>query len=382
MPEPAAALEAPDAVVIGGGIAGAAAGHFLSAAGARVVLLEAEPVLAHHTTGRSAAVYLENYGAEPVRRLVLASRPFLADPPEGLTEAPLLSPRGLLEVAPPGRDDLVAAQAERGAALVPSIRALTPAQAAAECPVLRPDMIAGAVLEPEAADIDVMGLHQAFLRGIRHGGGQVRAHAPVTGLARAGADWVVSTPGGPLRTPVVVNAAGAWGDRVAELAGVRPVGLRPLRRTAFIATLPPGVDARGWPLVQDLTDCWYFKPEGDALMCSLAEEVLVEPGDPRPQDEDVALALERINDVTTLRLRHVRTAWAGLRTFAPDRVPVIGPDPDVPGFVWMVGLGGFGIMTAPAAGALAAASALAARLPEALAALGVDPQACGAARLR
>jgi D-arginine dehydrogenase len=372
----------PDAVVIGGGIAGAAAGYFLTASGARVVVLEAEPVLAHHTTGRSAAVYLENYGADPVRRLALASRSFLEAPPDGLAEGPLLSPRGLLEVAGPGLAGLVAEHAQRGAALVPSIRQLTAQEAASVCPVLLPEMLSGAVLEPDATDIDVMGLHQALLRGIRRSGGEVRTRAPVTGVAREGSTWRVETSAGALRAQVVVDAAGAWGDGVATMAGVRPVGLRPLHRTAFIATLPPGMDARGWPLVQDLSDGWYFKPEGDALMCSLADEAPAEPGDPRPRDEDVALALERINDVTTLRLRHVRTAWAGLRTFAPDRVPVIGPEPDAPGFVWVVGLGGFGIMTAPAVGALAAASALGVDLPQSLTRFGLDAQSCGPARLR
>jgi len=371
-----------DAVVIGGGIAGAAAGHFLSTAGARVVLLEREPVLAHHTTGRSAAVYLENYGGDVVRRLALASRAFLEEPGEGLAEAPLLTPRGLLDVAAPGLDDLVVEHARRGAALVPGIRALTPDQAAEACPVLRPEMLAGAVLEPDARDIDVMGLHQAFLRGIRAVGGEVRAHAPVTGIERVGGDWQVTTPAAQWQAPLVVNAAGAWGDRLAGLAGVRPVGLRPLHRTAFIATLPSGVDARAWPLVQDLAEGWYFKPEGDALLCSLADEVLVEPGDARPRDEDVALALERINEVTTLGLRHVRTAWAGLRTFAPDRVPVVGVDPDAPGFVWVVGLGGFGIMAAPAIGELAAASALGTQVPPALAALGATFADYGVTRLR
>jgi D-arginine dehydrogenase len=378
MPEDATA----DAIVIGGGIAGAAAAYFLSRAGVRVLLLEQEPVLAHHTTGRSAAVYLENYGAAPVRRLALASRPFLAAPPAGLAEAALLSPRGLLEVAGPGLDDLVAEQATRGAALVPSIRQLTAAEAAEVVPVLRPDMLSGAVFEPEATDIDVMGLHQAFLRGIRQDGGQVRTRAPVVALARQGNHWRVRTPESELAASLVVNAAGAWGDRVAAMAGVRPVGLRPLHRTAFIATLAPGLAAGRWPLVQDLCEGWYFKPEGDALLCSLADEVLSEPGDPRPRDEDVALALERINEVTTLNLRHVRTAWAGLRTFVADRIPVIGVDPDAPGFVWLVGLGGFGIMTAPAAGAVAAASATGCELPEPFAASDLDPGLYLAARLR
>jgi D-arginine dehydrogenase len=362
-----------DVVVIGGGIAGASAGCFLARAGARVVVLEAEPVLAHHTTGRSAAVFLENYGADPVRRLTLASRPFLAAPPEGSAEAPLLAPRGLLDVGGPEHREALEEHARHGAALVPSVRWVSPQEATELCPVLRPERLAGGVLEPDAQDIDVMGLHQVFLRGLRAAGGEVRTGERVLDLQRDGGGWVVRTGQGDWRAGLVVNAAGAWGDIVAELAGVPRVGLRPLHRTAFVADLPPGVDARGWPLVQDIAEGWYCKPEGDALLCSLADEAPAEPGDPRPREEDVALAIERIGEATTLQLRHVRTAWAGLRTFAPDRAPVVGPDPRAPGFVWLVGLGGFGIMTAPALGMLAAATALGEPLAVELAERGVNP---------
>ncbi|HEX6887055.1 MAG TPA: FAD-binding oxidoreductase, partial [Candidatus Nanopelagicales bacterium] len=259
-----------EVVVIGGGIAGASAACFLAQAGARVTILEAEPVLAHHTTGRSAAVYLENYGADPVRRLTLASRAFLAAPPTGLTDVPLLAPRGLLDVGGPGSAEQVQAHAVRGAALVPGVRALTPEECVEWCPVLLPQLLSGGVLEPDAQDIDVMALHAAFLRAVRAGGGQVLAHTPVVALERADGRWLVTTPEGAVGADLVVNAAGAWGDAVAALAGVAPVGLRPLHRTAFIATLPAGADARRWPLVQDLAERWYFKPEGDGLLCSLA----------------------------------------------------------------------------------------------------------------
>jgi D-arginine dehydrogenase len=371
-----------DAVVIGGGIAGAAAGCFLARAGARVTVLEAEPVLAHHTTGRSAAVFLENYGADPVRRLTLASRSFLAAPPDGLAEAALLTPRGLLDVGGPEHRAALEEHAQHGAALVPGVRWVSPQEATELCPVLRPERLAGGVLEPDAQDIDVMGLHQVFLRGLRAAGGQVRTGERVEALHRDGDGWVVRTGTGTLRPALVVNAAGAWGDVVAELAGVPAVGLRPLHRTAFVADLPAGLDARRWPLVQDIDEGWYCKPEGDALLCSLADETPAEPGDPRPREEDVALAIERIGEATTLQLRRVRTAWAGLRTFAPDRAPVVGPDPDARGFVWLVGLGGFGIMTAPALGMLAAATALGQPLPTDLAERGVVPADYAPARLR
>ena len=384
VPEPTVRTptEHVDVVVVGGGIAGVATAHFVATAGASVVLLDREPVLAHHTTGRSAAQYLENYGAEEVRRLALASRPFFEDPPEGLMEASLLSPRPMLEVGGPDAADRAREHAARGAALVPSIRLLDAAGAVARCPVLRPECIGAAVLEPDSMDIDVMALHQGFVRGLRQGAGQVRTGEPVVGLEGTGDGWIVRTPTAVIAARVVVNAAGAWGDELARLAGVAPVGLAPLRRSAFTVSLPAGLDARDWPLVHDLDGGWYFKPEGDGLLCSLADETLEEPRDTRPLEEDVALAIDRINAATTLGLRHVRTAWAGQRTFAADQIPVVGQAPDAPGFVWVVGLGGFGIMTAPAVGRLAAAAVLGEPLDEDMAALGIDPAAYGAARFQ
>jgi D-arginine dehydrogenase len=348
-----------DVVVVGGGIAGAAAGHFLAGAGAHVLLLEQEPVLAHHTTGRSAAQFLGHYGGPAVRRLTRASRPFLESPPDGLVDVPLLSPRSALEVGGPDDRDALAEYVRGGEGVVPGIRLLSVDEAVEVCPVLRPEALGGAVLEPEAMDIDVMALHQGFVRGLRRAGGSIRSRAAVSGIDRTpGGDWQVWTGGGRVRTRLLVDAAGAWGDRVAVMAGVRPVALRPLRRTAFTVGLPGPMTARGWPLVHDHHERWYFKPEGDGLLCSLADEAPDVPSDPRPRDEDVALAIERINAATSLGLRHVRRAWAGLRTFAPDRVPVIGPDPDHPRFVWAAGLGGFGIQTAPGLGMLVAATAL------------------------
>ncbi len=371
-----------EAIVVGGGIAGASAAFFLARAGAGVVLLEREPVLAHHTTGRSAALYLQNYGTSSVRRLTLASRDFLESPPAGLVEAALLAPRPALEVGAPGEIDLVRSQARAATELVPSSRLLDPGEAVELCPVLRPQALSGAVLELGSSDIDVMALHAGFIRGLRRAGGRVRTSAGVVAVDPSAQGWRARTASETLSAPVLVNAAGAWADELAGLAGVAPAGLQPLHRTAFLATLPEGMNARGWPLVEDLGERWYFKPEGDGLLCSPADATPAPPGDARARDEDVALAIERINEVTTLGLRHVRSAWAGLRTFAPDRIPVVGPDPDAPGFVWLAGLGGFGIMTAPALGMLAAGEAFGLPVDPQLAAAGVDPGDYRIGRLR
>ena len=238
--------------------------------------------------------------------------------------------------------------------------------------------------EPDAADIDVAGLHQAYVSAMRRLGGEVRAASPVAELTRVGPAWRAQVGDGTVLAERVVDAAGAWGDALAGLAGVRPVGLQPRHRTAFTTTLPDAWDpaeAKTWPMIQDIGEGWYFKPEGDGLLCSLAEEEPSEPCDAKVRELDVALALDRIDEATTLGLRHVRSSWAGLRTFSPDRDLVLGPDPAEPSFSWYVGLGGFGIQTAPAAGELVAALALGDALPPEARSAGVDPVALSPARL-
>ncbi|MGH8957866.1 MAG: NAD(P)/FAD-dependent oxidoreductase [Acidimicrobiia bacterium] len=342
----------PSVVVIGGGIAGVSAAYELVQAGCAVILLEGEAVLGSHSTGRSAALYFENYGASPNRGLTRASRPFFDTPPDDLVDHPLLEKRGAMWIGTPAQEPLLRAHlAESEAGSHPG-RWLGPSQARALVPVLRLEYLGGAVLEPEALDLDVAGLHQAFVRGFRRAGGEVRVSAPVTGLERAGSPWTVIAGGDEIRADVVVNAAGAWGDEIGVMAGAKPVGLVPMRRTAF--TVPGDSAYRLWPLVADADNQFYFRPDGTQLLCSLAEERASPPEDARPDEVDIALAIERINEATTLGIRTVRASWTGLRTFVVDRAMVIGFDPRVEGFFWLVGQGGTGIQTAPAAALLAA----------------------------
>jgi D-arginine dehydrogenase len=311
-----------DVVVIGGGIAGVSVAYEL-AADAHVVLLEAEPELARHTTGRSAAVYAPSYGPPAVRALTRASGPLFG---EGV-----LTPRSALWIAvdDEGVDRVRALDAEP----------LTPAQAVDLCPVLRPPL--AAAVDRTAMDVDVMALHTRYARGLRERGGEIRLGTPATDLRRDGGGWVVAG----LRADVVVNAAGAWADQVAVRAGVPAVGLRPRRRTLVIAH----ADADpAWPLVADAADRFYFRPDSGGLLVSPADETPSEPCDARPDELDVALAVERVNAATTLGLRSVRTAWAGLRSFVADREPVVGAWPGHPGFVFFAGQGGYGIQMAPA----------------------------------
>ncbi|PPK69170.1 FAD-binding oxidoreductase [Actinokineospora auranticolor] len=323
-----------DVVVVGGGIAGVSVAAEL--AGERSVLLvEGESELARHTTGRSAAVYLPSFGGPVVHNLTLASRPLFGD---------VLRARSLLwlDTGGGGLDEVVAT----GEAVE-----ITVAEALELSPVLRPDRLAGVALDAGTMDIDVMALHQRYVRRLRERGA-IRVGAPVTAIRRDGGGWRIGLGTDEVRAGYVVNAAGAWADRVARLAGVPEVGLRPMRRTIAIAKGRP-VDPR-WPLVGDVADTFYCRPEGDAMLVSPADETPAEPGDAKPDELDIALALERVNHYTTLELRTVRTAWAGLRTFAADREPVVGEVPGHPGFAYFAGQGGYGIQMAPALAILAA----------------------------
>jgi len=366
-------------VVIGGGIAGVAAAGSL-APSARVTLLEAESSLAYHTTGRSAATFLINYGGQAARPLAAASLGFLESPPPAYVDAPLLSSRGVLwvfdEEEIPRLDEIEASGREAGA----GSKRISGAEALTLVDRLDLEYVAGAIWEPVASDIDVAGLHQAFVRMARSEGAEVLTNSRVVGLSRSNGAWRVRTEHADLDCDAVVNATGAWGDQLAGLAGIEPIGLVPMRRTAFMV---PGSNSYSrWPLVVDAGEKFYFRPDGVQLLCSLAEEIPDDPGDPKPRMEDVALAIERINTATTLDIRTVSSEWTGLRTFAPDRHLVIGEEPTAPGFFWLVGQGGMGIATAPGYGSLLASQVLGGPVPEHLTSAGVDPSLTDPARFR
>ena len=366
-----------DFVVIGGGIAGVSAAAHLAPHGS-VVLLEAERSLAFHTTGRSAAMFVANYGAEGSRPFGQASRAFLETPPDGSVDAPILSDRGLLWISDETRLDHLRSIAREGDAVGAGSVLVDSDEVLRLVPRLRPERVAGGLYEPNALDIDVAALHQAFVRVARRAGADLRVSSPVTGLAGVGRGWRVSTPEGDIECTAVVNASGAWGDVVAGLAGIEPVGLQPMRRTAFM--VPGDRSYAAWPFVVDVDQHFYFRPDGVQMLCSLAEEKPSPPLDPRPDMADVALAIERINEATTLDIRSVNSQWTGLRTFAPDRELVIGEEPTAPGFFWLVGQGGTGIQTAPAYGALVASQVLGSGLPPGLS--GIDPAVTSPARFR
>ncbi len=347
--------EAVEIAIVGGGIAGMSAAYFLSlAAPDRTIgLFETEETLTHHTTGRSAAVYIENYGALPIRALTKASRSFFFDPPDDLVDGPVLTTKGYLAVARPEAVDAIDRLVEEGRAINPAIGHLEPSEAIAMAPMLRAEAVAAALYEPDASDIDVAGLHQAYVRGFRRAGGIIATTRRVDAAKRQGDGWLIETTTGPVHANLLVNASGAWGDQVAATAGVTPVGLVPKRRTAFMVNSPFD-GSEDWPLVADAGHAWYANPDGRQFLCSPADETPSEPLDAKPEELDIAMAIERINAATTLDIRSVASSWAGLRTFAPDGSMVIGPDPDQPTFLWCVGQGGTGIQTSPGAGQLLA----------------------------
>lgn len=356
----AASTTGPEILVVGGGIAGLSAAAALTRHPSEpgVTVVEAEPTLAYHTTGRSAALYIENYGTGPMRVLTRATGPYLRQPPAELVDGPLIEPRGVLTVALPGQGALLDEALAEGRALNPRIDEVAVAEAVERFPALRPDRIERAMLEPDAADIDVGALHQSYVRQVRRSGGTIATTTAVERLVRSRGRWEVTTTDGELGADLVVDAGGAWGDVVAERAGVAPIGLEPKRRTAFMIARPSTVSARA-PLTAEVSHTrWYLKPDGDQILCSPADETPSEPCDARPVEIDIARAIDDLNEATTLGIRSIRSSWAGLRTFAPDRTIVIGPDPDEPSFIWCVGQGGAGIQTSAGAGQLVADLAL------------------------
>ena len=339
-----------DVVVIGAGIAGAAAAWSL-AQHVRVVLVERESTPGVHATGRSASVLSETSGHPIVCRLARASRPFFEHPPDAFCETPLLAPRGLAWVGHLDDADRLDAFAESARRVTPNVRRLSPAAAHELLPGFRPSAVAGgAVYEPDAMSIDTAALLQGFVAGTRRRGSAVLTTSEAISAVRVGSQWVTTIGDRELTSTHIVDAAGAWGDVVAQRCGVAPIGLQPLRRTAAIVAAPDWVTA--WPLVMDIAGRYYVEPEAGGLLVSPADETACEPCDARAEEIDVAIALDQLAAATEVPVRAVRRAWAGLRTFVPDRVPVLGEDPDALGFWWLVGQGGAGIKTAPAMAAL------------------------------
>ncbi len=365
-----------DFAIVGAGIAGVSAAYSL-APQARVVILEREHVAAYHTTGRSAALHSETYGSAEIRAITVASGRFYRKPPQGFADHPLLTPRGALIAGRADQKSALRTAAADYAKLVPSVRWLEPAEVLRLQPLFKPEAVqGGAIFEPEADDMDVASIHGGFLRGARAAGGILRLEAEVVSLERKDGRWLIELRGGDaIAATNIVNAAGAWADVLAGLAGAAPVGLVPKRRTAFTFESPPGLDIAALPMAIDFDETFYFKPEVGQFLASPADETPSPPCDAQPDEMDIAIAVDRIETATTLQIRRIKNKWAGLRSFVPDKNLVVGYDAKVPGFFWLAGQGGYGIQTGAAAGRLAASLALGQGLPSDIVELGVTEAA-------
>lgn len=339
-----------DFAVIGGGIAGASVAAAL-APHASVVLLEAEDVPGYHSTGRSAAFWHETLGGPLVQPLSKASL-------EPLRDGGFLEPRTSLNVAEADNVEKLDALMANFAGTGAQLRRLDHAGICEYVPRAKSILVEG-VLEVDCADIDVGGLLNRYMADFRKAGGTVKTDFRVGAMTHDADHWTIQSGDQSVRAKIVVNAAGAWGDVVAELAGAKPLGLQPKRRTIAQVRVDNDDVPHNLPLTIDIAGTFYFRPEGvNKLWVCPHDETPVEPGDASPEELDVAIAIDRLETVTSWRVLAVEHKWAGLRTFAPDRLPVYGFDPEVQGFFWCVGQGGYGIQTAPAAGALCAAMLL------------------------
>lgn len=329
-----------DVIVVGGGMAGVSLGYEL-AEDREVTVLEAEDSLAVHTTGRSAATWIGTIGPAVVRSFTHDSLALLCDPPFEV-DGPVATPMACLTIGVAGEEDAV-----RQLVAVSEASYVEGAELARMCPILRPHVVTAGAWDNTAKNLDVMALHHGYVRALRSRGGVVRTSSRVAAATRKGGDWVVTTTTGEVhRAPVVVDAAGAWGDVVGAVFGAEPVGLEPRRRTIFQS--PTAADLTGVPFTLGIDNSFYLKPENTTVLASPQDETPQEPGDAKPDEIDIARGMEAVNEVTTLDLRSVRTAWAGLRTFAPDGEPVARWDERVEGFFWFVGQAGYGIQMSPA----------------------------------
>lgn len=331
-----------DIIVIGAGIAGASVAAHLAQTH-RVAICEMEERPGYHTTGRSAAMYEPNYGPPPMLALTRAAG-------DHFRAGGFLTPRETLFFAPPEQEKAFA----RLMSIQKGMREISVAEAKQKFPHLREGYAAQAVLDAGTADIDVELLHQSYLKLFRQRGGELHCDRPVASLERNG-QWTVRTATETLRARIIVDAAGAWGDVVAEMAGRRKIGLQPKRRSMAVVPGPEGVDFMDWPMVGDVGETWYCKPQSGKLLISPAEATPVDPHDAYADDMTLAEGIERFSQAVDYEVTRVERTWGGLRSFAPDGCPVVGYDRKDDGFFWLIGQGGYGIQSSPALSRLAAA---------------------------
>jgi D-arginine dehydrogenase len=341
-----------DIIVIGGGIAGLSAAAELSR-DASVMVLEAEEQIGFHSSGRSATMVHYALGDRLVRALTLASRAFFESPPDGFSEIPLGRRMPVLVHA--REDEREALDAlECDIIAFADLERLDARGVHELCPLLRDDAVHG-IADRDGIRLDPNALLQGYLRMLRHAGDELVTAARVASVERRGGVWTVTVEGGAsYSAPILVNAAGAWADKVASMAGAAPIGLQPLRRTIITFDAPPGTNLEDLPFAKTVGDQLYFASESGRLFASPMDEVPTEACDAQAEELEVALAAYRVEERTTIKVDRILSRWAGLRTFTPDRNPAVGFAPDADGFFWLAGQGGFGLQTSPAMARIAA----------------------------
>ncbi len=360
-----------DIAVIGAGIAGTSVASELSA-NATVILIEQESQPGYHTTGRSAAIYSPIYGPQPIRALTRASLAFFTAPPEGFAEFPLLSPIDAAFVARSDQQGSLDAM-QKELADASTVRHVDATELRQRLPLLRDGYAVGAVWDNGTSEIDVAALHQGYLRRFKASGGMLLTNAPVTALTRTDQGWLIDTKQGQLTAGIVINAAGAWADEIGRMANAERIGLVPKRRTALMIDAPNGASLEGMPLVIDVDEQFYIKPDAGKLLISPANEDPEPPCDVQPDEMDIAICVDRIERAFDISVRRVDNAWAGLRSFVADKGPVAGFSGKAQGFYWLAGQGGYGIQSAPALAQLAAAEVMGMPIPAHILAERLDP---------
>ncbi len=340
-------------VVIGGGMVGMSCAAELSQH-CDVTVLEAEDAPGYHSSGRSAAAYIEPYVNGTIFTLTSSSRAFFENPPAGFADAPIVTPRADVMIASAPKSHLVDAYLQRWREFCPGLVEVSAASVREQVPILRPETVARAVSDPNVMDIDAHGLLNGFRRMLKAHGGSLVTRSRVESLARVNGGWKIDAGGRQYTCDAVVNASGAWGDEVAELAGVKRVGLVPKRRTAMLIKCG-NADVARWPMVHEIESEFYFKPDAGRLLLSPADQTPSAPCDAQPEEIDVAVAIERFEAATTVAVDRIEHRWAGLRSFLPDSLPVVCFDDQAEGFFWLIGQGGFGIQTSPTMARLSAA---------------------------
>lgn len=379
----ASCLKIFDFIIFGGGIAGISIAYELSES-SRVLVLEQEEAFGYHTTGRSAAIYSELLLDPTLLLLAKESKKFLQKPPEFFSQSPLINTCGCILTGTSRDQDAVELAWKEVCNFGVDAFMVNADEIARHVPIIRneADAVSCGLFEPNASRIDVDCLIQGYIRGIRSKGSELAVKTRAQNLVRSEGLWVITSDGETFKAPTIINAAGAWADDVAKLAGVTPIGLAPKRRTMITFDAPEHQDISAWPAVGDIGGSYYYMPEAGQLMGSAVNEITSPPCDAQPEEIEIATAVYNIEQHTTLDIQRVNHSWAGLRTFSLDRLPVVGHDPTQEGFFWFAGQGGYGIETGPALARLGARIALDDQADKWAATIGVDSKLLAPARFK